>query len=282
MEATHASDARARSGQPRNTARSAERYHTLEDEFSARDGYTRSTRRWARCWAAWDSRESDWTRRTEEFSGGWQMRIALAKLLLEKPNLLLLDEPTNHLDLEARNWLEGLSDDLSERLRADFARPLFSRRHGEQDRRDLEQAACTSTRQLREVSSRAKPSGWRNWRPRNATSGSASSNWRRSSTAFAIRRPRRSRCRAASRNWRRSSASSCRRRRRPSTSRSRSRRPSGRIVAEFKKVSKSYGEKHVFSGVNFTDRARRPHRAGGREWRGQVDADQAAGRAPRR
>lgn len=49
---------------------------------------------------------TDFDRNSGEFSGGWQMRIALAKILLERPDILLLDEPTNYLDLEARNWLE--------------------------------------------------------------------------------------------------------------------------------------------------------------------------------
>jgi ATP-binding cassette subfamily F protein 3 len=87
-------------------ARVAERFHHAQNEFRARDGYAIEAQV-GMVLSGLGFPQRDWKRRTEEFSGGWQMRIALAKLLLEKPNLLLLDEPTNHLDLEARNWLES-------------------------------------------------------------------------------------------------------------------------------------------------------------------------------
>ena len=86
-------------------AQIADRFNDLHTEIHARGAYTIE----AEVGVVLNGlgfKKEDWERRTEEFSGGWQMRIALAKLLLEKPNLLLLDEPTNHLDLESRNWLE--------------------------------------------------------------------------------------------------------------------------------------------------------------------------------
>ncbi len=83
----------------------ADRYHHLQGQFAAHDGYALEAQVGAVLTGLGFGKE-DWSRRTEEFSGGWQMRVAMAKLLLQKPNLLLLDEPTNHLDLEARNWLE--------------------------------------------------------------------------------------------------------------------------------------------------------------------------------
>jgi len=83
----------------------SERFEQADAEFRARDGYAIEAQVGA-VLAGLGFNKDAWARQTEEFSGGWQMRLALAKLLLQKPNLLLLDEPTNHLDLEARNWLE--------------------------------------------------------------------------------------------------------------------------------------------------------------------------------
>jgi ATP-binding cassette, subfamily F, member 3 len=81
------------------------RYSDLQDRFRLRDGYSIDLKT-GTVLQGLGFKTSDFERRAETFSGGWQMRIALAKLLLGQPNLLLLDEPTNHLDLEARNWLE--------------------------------------------------------------------------------------------------------------------------------------------------------------------------------
>src|ERR1700753_4260622 len=86
-------------------AAAAERYSDIADQLHVHDIYTLDAQVGAVLGGLGFSKE-DWQRRTEEFSGGWQMRIALAKLLLQKTSLLLRDEPTNHLDLESRNWLE--------------------------------------------------------------------------------------------------------------------------------------------------------------------------------
>ena len=81
------------------------RYAELQEQFRRDDGYSIDLRI-ATVLRGLGFSQDDFAKATETFSGGWQMRIALAKLLLGRPGLLLLDEPTNHLDLDARNWLE--------------------------------------------------------------------------------------------------------------------------------------------------------------------------------
>ena len=77
----------------------------LEEKFRFRGGYELESKI-GKVLKGLGFKEKDWTKSVEEFSFGWQMRIALGKILLSEAMVLLLDEPTNYLDLEARNWLE--------------------------------------------------------------------------------------------------------------------------------------------------------------------------------
>jgi ATP-binding cassette subfamily F protein 3 len=83
-----------------------DRYGKLSDSFEMLGGYTLEARTRAILFGL-GFKEKHLSRTTDEFSGGQQMRIALAKLLLRNPDVLLLDEPTNHLDLSSVRWLEG-------------------------------------------------------------------------------------------------------------------------------------------------------------------------------
>jgi ATP-binding cassette subfamily F protein 3 len=87
------------------TKRLLEEFHELQEAIE-RSGYYRRRAKVAEVCSGLGFREGDYSRPVEEFSGGWQMRVALAKTLLRSPDVMLLDEPTNYLDIEARSWLE--------------------------------------------------------------------------------------------------------------------------------------------------------------------------------
>jgi len=86
-------------------------HHDLSEKLTL-SGYYRREEAIGRVLSGLGFKKEEYSEDTATFSGGWQMRIALAKVLLENPDTLLLDEPTNYLDLEARNWLEGFLTDF--------------------------------------------------------------------------------------------------------------------------------------------------------------------------
>ena len=92
-----------------------DRYSELQHRFRDEDGYSIDLKV-AGVLNGLGFAADDFDQPTDTFSGGWQMRIALAKLILRRPHVLLLDEPTNHLDLEARNWLEDYLADYPHAL----------------------------------------------------------------------------------------------------------------------------------------------------------------------
>jgi ATP-binding cassette subfamily F protein 3 len=105
----------------------AHAYGQLEEKYARRGGYTLESQA-KTILLGLGFKESDLGRSSEELSGGWLMRLSLAKILLASPDLLLLDEPTNHLDLESLIWLEGfLSDYLGSVMMVSHDRDFLNR-----------------------------------------------------------------------------------------------------------------------------------------------------------
>jgi ATP-binding cassette subfamily F protein 3 len=227
----------------------ADRLHHIDSEFRNRDGYAIE----AQVGTVLDGlgfHKDDWGRPTEEFSGGWQMRIALAKLLLEKPNLLLLDEPTNHLDLEARNWLESYLNNYP------FGYVLISH-----DRYFLD----TTVNRTVEVWNKKvwfysgnyeKYLAQKAERKAQLEAAYKNQHDRVEALEAFINRFRATATKAKQVQSRIKELEKIERIEIPPDEQTihfsfPQPKPSGRIVAEFKNVSKSYGAKHVFSGASF-------------------------------
>jgi ATP-binding cassette subfamily F protein 3 len=228
----------------------SERYHLVQSEFTARDGYNIESRVGA-VLTGLGFRREDWQRRVEEFSGGWQMRIALAKLLLEEPNLLLLDEPTNHLDLEARNWLESYLETYPN------AFVLISHDRFFLDVTVSRIAEIWNKRVYFYTGGYSKYEQQKTERRSQLEAAYANQRDRIEQLEAFINRFRAQATKAKQVQSRIKELEKIERIEVPPDEKTIHFRfpqpkPSGRIVAEFRNVSKSYGEKHVFSGASFS------------------------------
>jgi ATP-binding cassette subfamily F protein 3 len=227
----------------------AERYHHVQSEFTARNGYNIESRVGA-VLSGLGFRREDWPRRVEEFSGGWQMRIALAKLLLEEPNLLLLDEPTNHLDLEARNWLESYLEAYP------HAYVLISHDRFFLDVTVSRIAEIWNKRVWFYTGGYSKYEQQKTERRAQVEAAYANQRDRIEQLEAFINRFRAQATKAKQVQSRIKELEKIERIEIPPDEKTIHFRfpqpkPSGRIVAEFRNVAKSYGEKHVFSGATF-------------------------------
>ena len=262
------------------------RYSELQEEFRRGEGYSIDLKITTVLRGLGFS-AGDMDKPSETFSGGWQMRIALAKLLLGRPGLLLLDEPTNHLDLDARNWLEEYLDRLPARRDPGLARPLLPRRGGHPHHRNRAAQADRLHRQLQRLPARAR-SAHGAAAPAEARSG------RRGRADGSVHQPlplpgdqggagpepdQDARQGRADRDPARAQARALH------LSGVREERP--RRCSICSGVAKAYGDRRVFDGDQPADRTRRSHRADRPERRRQVDADadalgrRGAGRAAR-
>src|SRR5580698_7663313 len=227
----------------------ADRYHSLEHEFRTRDGYSIEAEV-GRVLMGLGFRKEDWERQTDEFSGGWQMRLALAKLLLQKPNLLLLDEPTNHLDLEARNWLEEYLHDYPHSF------VLISHDRYFLDVTVNKIAEIWNKRIWFYTGNYDKFLAQKTQRNEQMQAAYRNQRDRIEQLEVFINRFRYQATKAKQVQSRIKELEKIERIEIPPEEQTihfsfPQPKPSGRIVAEFKDVSKSYGSKHVFSGANF-------------------------------
>jgi ATP-binding cassette, subfamily F, member 3 len=231
-------------------AQVSDRFHRVQSEFLTRDGYTLESQVGTVLTGLGFSKK-DWLRQTEEFSGGWQMRISLAKLLLEKPNMLLLDEPTNHLDLETRNWLEDYLSNYP------YAYVLISH-----DRYFLD----VTVKKIVEIWNKGVHFYSGNYdkylRDKQQRRDSLAASYRNQRERIEqletfINRFRAQATKAKQVQSRIKELEKIERIEVPEDEKTihfafPQPKPSGRVVAEFKNVSKSYGEKHVLRNVSFT------------------------------
>jgi len=230
-------------------AQVAERYHRVEHEFQTHDGYAIEAKV-GTVLTGLGFRKEDWTRLTDEFSGGWQMRIALAKLLLQKPNLLLLDEPTNHLDLEARNWLEEYLNEYP------FAFLLISHDRYFLDVTVKKTVEIWNQQLFFYTGNYDKYLAEKTQRREQLEAAYRNQRERIEQLEVFINRFRYQATKAKQVQSRIKELEKMERIEIPSEEKAihfsfPQPKASGRIVAEFKDVAKSYGAKEVFSGVNF-------------------------------